>query len=740
MALGTYFAEKLRRSNFNSFTQWYCESLIIGSLLLIFPMLIVGVYFDKLLNRVVFAYFALSLFFLLYYIIRITKSIYPKQINSIFFQSRYKDKFLIFLLIFLLLDYTFINFIYPPRGWDALHFYFPNMRYFYLGDDIIAGLNPLNFYPTFKPPANVLFLTYFSYISTGFTSELMPITFLLGITLLCILFADELGINRKIGYYAALVLLTTPAVYMTILEYAYYQELPLTFFYSSGMIYFYKARKNDSYYDYFVASIGFGLASVSKMSGYSFPILLLICFSLPLGRWEKYIRSLILLILIVLLSRKAIFDSYIGIGLFLITIGILIIIQILQNNELVLIDKNKRKVLSGYFLSTVALIILGGTWIIHMLKIPDVVDTLVKFYFQTERSSISWRFNNIDILGEISVENAHVVSFWSTILVIFIGSQFSLFLLLPKVVGIVSAKKDFPILNIWIGVFYILWLAYYSTTSIRYLSVIWIPLSIISVLGISKLITHFEMSDFEDIIFLFIIACNFLFFYPFIPLEYSNEGFHQRYKSYHLSIFRLLIYTIFFVFIIILLFRGLSKLAKQYKKTNLNNHNFIKIITYVLIIIISLSPIAFQSSELISNGFDIGNFREENVYDNRKSVMDLVDFIKSEKIESDEIIIVVNLPGLEYFTNNMVIDLYLTTSYLDSNQLSAITDSNLTRAFGELISNNVRYVITLLSDHAFYEVYVNRYVKTYPFLSSIAPNFGLQVFYNNEFVVWKLFR
>ncbi|MHA2171987.1 MAG: hypothetical protein ACXAB7_19110, partial [Candidatus Kariarchaeaceae archaeon] len=192
-----------------SLSHWFCESMVFGFFILYSFMIGGGIFLHGQLNRIIYGYYALSLILLLRYLVALTKLIHPRVLEH--WNQRiqnYHHPTLILIIVLLILEYTYLNFLYPIRGWDALHFYFPTANYFFITDDIPAANNPLSFYPTIKPPANVLYLTYSRYLSPEFTAELFPIVFIIGICCLLIILGDELSLSRREIYFGVILFLT----------------------------------------------------------------------------------------------------------------------------------------------------------------------------------------------------------------------------------------------------------------------------------------------------------------------------------------------------------------------------------------------------------------------------------------------------------------------------------------------------------------------------------------------------
>ena len=75
---------------------------------------------------------------------------------------------------------------------------------------------------------------------------------------------------------------------------------------------------------------------------------------------------------------------------------------------------------------------------------------------------------------------------------------------------------------------------------------------------------------------------------------------------------------------------------------------------------------------------------------------------------------------------------------IEPDEEEILFDSNLTRVFDDFTSNNIRFIVSLTPDHAFYESYITNYESQYPFLQNLSPEFVDQIFFNSEFVLWQI--
>ncbi len=193
---------------------------------------------------------------------------------------------------------------------------------------------------------------------------------------------------------------------------------------------------------------------------------------------------------------------------------------------------------------------------------------------------MKWRFNYGDEIL-FGVEHSHRVNFVTTVLVIFFGSVFNLFFFPFKLAGFgVALKKTDTnqwVLSvlIWLFFFYALWLAFFATVSTRYLSVILVPLSILTAIGIFPVLAFFgrynpvsftkriinfpfhrnrnylkmdlqeiaspinlfsnfnELSRFEQVTVFILLSTSYLFYYPFVPFDSWTTDPTIRLYLYH---------------------------------------------------------------------------------------------------------------------------------------------------------------------------------------------------------------
>ena len=604
----------------DNFTSKFHESLLLGSSAIVIPMVFFGLFTDRKLFIVAFSYFAISLLIMSIWIgktiikfpnflSRVDESLIEIQDADIFMETKnlqerlskinrfFTDnipfyKLILIANVIIIFDYAFLAWISPARGWDALHYYLPNSLFYYYSDDIPETPNPLNFIYPFKPPVNSILITYVFYISKGFYPQLIPVMFLMGLAMLTYDITIEIGENKIIAAIASTMLLISPFIYIMMYEFAFYQDLPIAYYISSGFLYYLRTlkEKNTLKNNFPFLAISFGMAPLTKVSGYSFPLILILSFPILKGKKDLLLKSIFIIPISTFLFLKSARNVYLGVGIAVIAIYLFVFIINVKMTQTG-IPANKKIILATFSLA----LLTATVWIIHMTRAPEIKDYFISLYFQTPEKPFSYSFPKL--LPQLAyMEHAHASSFWTTVFVIFLAHMFNLFLLPFKIWGIGKTltsrdgnKWALPLLG-WIFSFYGLWMGYFSVSSTRYLSMIIVPLTIITSIGlfsflsalasisptlfIRKTITSVKKriySDynteknisvfnrfglfkedhrfglFEQSIILFVLGTNYLFYLPLVPFNSIFMDPNVRLYNYHSNVPLLLIYLFSFI-------------------------------------------------------------------------------------------------------------------------------------------------------------------------------------------------
>ncbi len=642
-------------------------------------MTIVGVLFENKLHYVVYTHYTIGLILILLKILGFLKS--PSI--DIKIQINDNERLLLLPVIFISMIYLFISLYYYERGWDALHFYFPNALYFFIVDGIPSGINPLSFFPLFKPPLNSLYITYSLMVGNGTqnstTAELHPWIFLMGTMLLVYELTFSVLRNRSHSILAALIYLSTPITYFLIYEYAYYQELPVMFFMTAS---FYQMSHSGKYNAY-IASISAALSILSKLSGYTIILLILLSFSK-----NKNTKIFIISIITLFLAHNAAYDKYVGYSVIIILIGIYLIYLSYRR-----IQATDRTIV---FVTVPTMI--GSFWLWFMVSIPKISDQLLKRYISTENTQIITVYNAINNPYIIYIENGMRVSFTASVLYIFTGFGFGLFYSIPKLYAIICSEH--PLMNnmkIYTLTFMMFWFAYYGDVSMRYLMPILPMLTVFITVGFIDILKKLKVD--EDKIFTkFIFAITGSFFmYPFLPVDYLLLNANERLYAYHNDQLKLIIYLIIFSY----LFR--KAILKQWFIPR-RQYRIITRITMILFLLLSTAP---QLYFFITNPFDQQGFNTDANYAMRENFQQLYEVINELQINTSSIILSVNTPGLEYYTTRTVADLM----FLSIADDTYYVDLNYTQAIELIHDNQIDLVVKLNTKHVYYSTYITSFAN-----------------------------
>ncbi len=767
----------------------FIESMTIGTATLILPMILVGVLIRDSLDQVVYFFFFLNGLVIIVYLVQSLSKI--KDIENTWNTTNFKEtikkleliresthvydikRVLVYIIATIITAITVFNFIMPTRGWDTLHFYLPNAKYFYTSDEIPAAPNFLNFLPAFKPPLNTLLLTYDLYLTTDFDAQLFPITYIIGILSLIYLFGKEIGFGDKFSLLVILHLITLPAFYMTFREYMYYQELPLTFFYSGTIFFFYKGRnllkeglQVKARYYFVIGSIAAALAVASKISGFTIFLAVLLLF--PIFGMRKF--NLIIKIPVVLgfttfLVIKGIATNYVGTVVFVALLGLLLLYLLISDKEF------QDTGLLKYMWTLAIPLIVSVVWLWQISRVDRASDFLYNLYFKIISLKINWSYEGVSYIELVYMENAQKSSWFMSIFAIFFGSQFNGLLGIFRLVSISNILRNrkeskLSFMLVWFTFFYMMWLTYFSTVSVRYLSIVWIPISFMTVDGMLRTYDFFIRSSERkfymvimndekyDILpkhifigFFVPIASGILLYWPFIPFHTATQFYSRALYAYHSQLWITFLYIIAFnfFFVYVAVFVNDSSKIQNILKVNLKSVKVPRRQVVFTNVLIGMSffgifgPYMLETGLLAYSGFDREKYSDQFIYDNRRAVRELYEAVGRLGYPNNEITVGLNLPGYEYYLNRPFLELQELDSLLvpdvDTESIFFSTDEQ--KVIQEFINNDIRLLVAMKPPHYFYNVFEQVYKSKYPFISFMENN-GIVVYENTEFILYRV--
>ena len=153
-------------------TELYNIFLICGTIILVFPLMMIGIQEEGAIkivtNAISITIINFQAWSLLYFVVGLILAIFLGYklvrkllaiLESYQFRKETFTNYQTILLTFLFLDYLFIQLVLPLRGFDALYYYLPEAEVFHQANRI-TEINLLSFSPVTKSPLNVLLYVY----------------------------------------------------------------------------------------------------------------------------------------------------------------------------------------------------------------------------------------------------------------------------------------------------------------------------------------------------------------------------------------------------------------------------------------------------------------------------------------------------------------------------------------------------------------------------------------------------
>lgn len=740
----------LKLKTTNNFIENLVESLIVGTMILVVPMLIIAWAANKTgdsvsLERFVYIYLALGLLFLIYRIF-----VWVRKNLPIFVLSGRKkltqsvDLLLKIIVVLMILFYAFQVLVYPLKGWDFLHFYLPNSFRIYVTGQL-SLINELTFFPQFKPPMNILLFAYTFFVTQSEMIQFIPILFLAGTAFYCYKIAKSMGLSQKTSLFASIAFLATPLTYFLIYEYTYYQEIYILFF-TTAAFYYYKRflgteEGKEQFYFAFLTSLSLGGCSLSKLSGFIIPLVLFV--AMPSDRIGKILRGLIITGLTIQLIRKSVFDIYLGTGILIGLLAVYCIYLVFSSRSL---EFSARRWIytAGIFAFPVIVVVL---WIFYMLTIPGVQNYLTDLFVSLKFSQVSLSWPGIELPGTLTyLENAHTASFFSSSFSILVAAMFAGTWLIFKLFGFISSNKKYNDLLLWAIFFFIIWQGFFAMNSVRYLTPIIVPLAITFAIGFESVVQFFNKRDGKErdglLSYLFITASAYLFLYPIIPLETVFLNFHLRWYYAHTRLLSLLGYILLINLITFFLIWKEKNFKLSFSQIYNKKFSARKILSGSLIFIVIAVPFAGQISLLASVGFNLKDFESTYSYDYRGSYQELIDAINRLGFSDNQIILSINTPGLGYYSSQPIIDLYM-IGFLSDTGLYDVSvplwTSNVSKNLNFFDKYDVTMFVALNSSHNWYNAYLEDIYWDYFIFRFIHNNdYFTFRFTNDEFLLFTI--
>ncbi len=714
----------------------FLSSFVMGMAALVIPFIAIGVLFPNWLGRFVYSYLAFGSGYFVVATIRFLPNLAANFDEVLMKTKQYKGSSELDLeyvakasSFAALIGYLFILAISPPRGWDALHFYYSHALVFFISEKIPI-INPLNLIPVFKPPLVSILLSY-TFFSAGLdAANYLPFLFLLGVVFSIYGYLQETYPNTELQWVSVSVFLAMPITYFLIYEWAYYQDLPIAFFYGVTFYFLSKLQNSNKMTSkaFWIVLLIFalGLAPLTKMSGYALFFVYLIAIKVP-----KHVNLLQIIVFVIItgfLARRAATEIHVLVSAAVLVIALFVVLLLATRQDRATLGE-----LTGYLIPVILGFLPGLAWLYRMIfVIPGTKEFLLNTYYRSKNAQIQWKWSGIAI-PEVTtyIENAHRATALSSVLILFTGSLFVAPWLLAKLAGLRELLKEEKgkQLIIFGSSFLLLWTAYFSNVSARYLTALLMPFSIIIGKGVVCLFNFIGSRSSKkgrQISFILFLLLGYGGVYPFYPFELVLENIHVRYYLFHKEMWRTLLYVFMFTLIMFLL--AVFKPNGRVSRAGFNQ------LGRLLLLILIVTPALGQVSLIAYSGFSIQEYQTKWVYDYRETITELSEILQSVA-KPDEITITVNAPGLEFFSQRPVLDLMTIT---ETNITGYLNDKNTTRLLSRLDNANVRYVVTLRQEHDFYPAFIQQYFFLTLFKYTVSGYLADLIYTNDEFALYRL--
>jgi len=750
-------------------------TLVFGSATLIIPLVVISVWSIGLFYEYMISYITFGYLCGLIWIYKGIRSLVNQLEDFNFIPGSYQmiDKILVIIIGVGCAAYFVTQIILPERGYDSLMIYLPEGFLFYQLDKI-PPFDYLTFFPVFKAPLTTILYSFGFYTTKSSFIRLIPLLFFYGLFLVAYEFGIEIYDDKTKALMITVFVMIMPLTWFMLMMFSYYQDIYLSFFFSSTILFYLKSlhRKHGCNTHSLLAGLSLALTLSTKVNGWT--LFLLIPLITPAkGKLKKVILGY--------LGILSLFLSYqIGTKVFIGLVPVILVISIAVGY---LIYTNNSSGNSKYLIPTLSIgFILGFHWLYGVAtKLPSSFDGKVMNLYVRAGKTIKWVFDTHSRYSYGTIfETVHGIDPIAVILFFFVGIAMCLGWLLPKLIGLLNSKK-IHLSVIWLLSYWAIWLAYHGTSSFRYLTPIIIPMCVLVVHGIYNIIDWMEQHSylespemFRNKLTLYFMAITPFSYTYLIPIDPNKAVDPITGLQYDLYIYMASIYTlmspVFFVIGILIGALPIGWKILQRRNIGILNWNISSIpvllsnrikhrrIIQFLTLIIVLVPVTVASGItfcIMTDNNDVLAFFAENSDPSYREVIDTI----IEDGEPQRAIMVVNMPGLHYFTSQPSLDLYIKHDYVKSFLESQNITKNLDllrypdnyidelKQFGEdtpeVISTQLEkmyfgYFVILAKGHQWFRHYYQSYLWNYKFFHILKnDHYFDRLLLNNQYIVYK---
>ena len=169
-----------------------------------------------------------------------------------------------------------------------------------------------------------------------------------------------------------------------------------------------------------------------------------------------------------------------------------------------------------------------------MLQISEIDRLLIQTYVADNVTNNPWIYEIAQVPIEVALEHGVRGSFLASLLALFTSSAYAAHLVFPKLIGF-AKLGSYPILLRWVLAYLVLFYAYFSNVSLRYLVPLMVPLAIIITLGFQTIFQRIQDSQKQQGVLFLFLSLTLFFIVPIFPLRVLRDGYLSYFFYFHTS-------------------------------------------------------------------------------------------------------------------------------------------------------------------------------------------------------------
>jgi hypothetical protein len=363
-------------------------------------------------------------------------------------------------------------------------------------------------------------------------------------------------------------------------------------------------------------------------------------------------------------------------------------------------------------------------WVLFILQIPNLDSFLISTYLENVQSTISFSYPSAVLPEQVVIEHGPQTSFLISLLFIFTGVSFSPHLLLFKIDGL-RKLSSFGLIFRWFLGYMLLYFAYFSDVSARYLVPVMPILAIAIGISVNTFISRIQRNEVKKFIVLVLYGSGILFIAPLLPIRIHRDGITTFFFYFHQEFIVLIIYL---VLMILLFHKVVSKMQiAQLKWVKIANSAFV----IILLVPTIIAPVSVQTYAILTDTPE----EELSSYYYRESFQEVVSYLNSIQLGLDELVLSAITPGLSYFLRHPVLDVHMISGVRAfSTDLKEMTTDE---AINFVQQYKIRLIVQVANTSLSYGYY-QQFYQEIALMQVVNTLPSTLVFFTQEYVVYQL--